>query len=185
VPLEYLGAGNTSIEDITPLRGMSLTFLHLSATRVSNIGVLRGMPLAYLSLAKTRVTSIDALAGMPLETLLLNGTRIDDITPLRGMPLKTLDLTETLVADVSPLAGLPLRELDLFRCELVSDLQPLLQCTHLEKLRIPHHCMDIEYLRDHPSIKILDNPAGYVAFDKITKPVAQFWREWDARKHGE
>jgi hypothetical protein len=45
----------------------------------------------------------------------------------------------------------------------------------LESVIIPLQCKDIEFLRHHPSIKRL-------SYKKLTEPVEEFWREYDAKK---
>ena len=98
-----------------------------------------------------------------------------DLGPLTGVPLQTLDLSRTAITDLTPLSGAPLRELNLEGCVDLTDLRPLLTMRQLESAVIPLQCKDIEYLRGHPSLRRL-------SYKKLTQPVAEFWKDFDARE---
>ncbi len=51
--------------------------------------------------------------------------------------MKSLSLAGTAIKDIDALAGMPLTELDLRGCELLSDVQALAQCPHLERVYLP------------------------------------------------
>jgi hypothetical protein len=97
------------------------------------------MELRDLNLARTHVADLAPLTGMPLERLILNDTDVHDLRPIAGAHLKTLSLTNTPVKDLDALAGMPLVELDLRGCELLTDVQALAQCPHLERVYLPRH----------------------------------------------
>ena len=61
----------------------------------------------------------------------------------------------------------------------MNDLTPLAQCRDIEKLTIPSHCKDIEFLRDFPHLEMLDNAA---ILAHLRKPAAEFWKKWDAEQ---
>ncbi|MBM3888333.1 MAG: leucine-rich repeat domain-containing protein [Verrucomicrobia bacterium] len=100
--------------DLSPLRGMALTWLYCHGTDVDNLSPLHGMPLTVLSCGSTQVSDLSPLAGMPLTVLSVDNTQVTDLAPLTGMPLTVLWCNRTKVNDLLPLAGMPLKEL---RCE--------------------------------------------------------------------
>ena len=44
----------------------------------------------------------------------------------------------------------------------------------LEAVILPEQCEEIEFLRDHPTLRRL-------SYKKLTQPVAEFWEEFDAK----
>ena len=44
------------VSDLSPLKGMKLTFLHCGGTKVSDLSPLNGMPLTTLNCARTKVS---------------------------------------------------------------------------------------------------------------------------------
>lgn len=81
------GAGGI-LADVSPLKGMQLTHLDISANPVSDLTPLQGMPLTSLHIALTRVSSFSALKGMLLTSLTYYSTPVSDISLLKAMPLK-------------------------------------------------------------------------------------------------
>jgi hypothetical protein len=110
------------LADITPLQGMKLTRLDLSASQVTDLSPLRGMPLKELFLRGIKsLSDLTPLKGMKLTKLDLCNTEVKDLTPLAGMPLESLELSNQ-ASDLSPLKGMPLTTL---HCWGASDLTPL------------------------------------------------------------
>jgi serine/threonine protein kinase/Leucine-rich repeat (LRR) protein len=114
------------IDDLTPLEGMPLSSLNLSACpKVADLRPLSGLPLRSLNLDGTKITDLAPLANMrTLKELDVSGTEVRDLSPLSGLPLAQLLLDSSKVVDLTPLRGLPLRFLSL-RDTVVSDIQPL------------------------------------------------------------
>jgi Leucine-rich repeat (LRR) protein/tRNA A-37 threonylcarbamoyl transferase component Bud32 len=149
--LGYLvAAGNYSrkgaLADLTPLYGLSLTYLDVRETRVSDLTPLRHLPLKYLDVSKSHVkdlsplrgkrfmsffrcyyTAVEDLApleGMPLSDVIVDGCQFHSLEPLRGSPLTKLGCKQTRVKDLTPLEGTPLRW---FECTVMAapDFTPL------------------------------------------------------------
>jgi len=57
--------------------------------------------------------------------------------------------------------------------------KPLGECEALDILTIPEHCTDIEFLRDLPNLRILDN-SRHEHLWTVKRPAADFWRKRDA-----
>ena len=108
-----LNLWDTTLSDLSPLRGMPLRELDISRTLVTDLGPLKGMRLQAFTAIGCHLTDITALAGMPLRDLNLNANKITDLSPLAGMPLDRLELSENPVEDLSPLHGMPLTYLDI------------------------------------------------------------------------
>ena len=110
--LEVLAMWGYSGDDLSPLRGMPLTYLNCGyCFKKRDLSPLRGMPLTYLCLNSTATADLSALEGMPLEELGLRHTGVTDLTPLRRSRLRSLQINNTRVTDLTPLAGLPLESL--------------------------------------------------------------------------
>ena len=121
--LSKLDVSATNVADLTPLTGMPITHLTLGSAPVSRIEALRGMPLQTLSLGST-VVDCSPLKGAPIENLFISGAKISDVSFAKGMPLHTLHLTNSSVSNIEGLRGLPLETLILLNSP-VSDLSPL------------------------------------------------------------
>ncbi len=99
------------LSDLSPLRGLQLTFLNCGGTPVADLTPLRGMPLTYLNCGYTRVADLTPITDMPLTCLYCNCTRVSDLAPVRGMRLELLYSGGARVTDLSPLEGMPLHTL--------------------------------------------------------------------------
>jgi serine/threonine protein kinase/Leucine-rich repeat (LRR) protein len=116
---------NGQLTDLSPLRGMQLTYLHCVGTQVSDLSPLKDVPLfSGLSVASTPVNDLSPLKGIPLTTLDITGTQVADLSPLKGMPLEQLWMASTLVTDLSPLKEIPLKKLTISETH-VADLSPI------------------------------------------------------------
>jgi Leucine-rich repeat (LRR) protein len=152
---------------------------------------LRGLPyfslVGFFKAAPTQITGLvldevnlpdlTVLQGMNLHALSLAGCKtVKNLAPLREqIGLQRLNLSRTGVTDLKPLIDLPLLELNLEDCNKLTDLRPLAQCENLERLVLPKGPRDISFLRQHKSLQFLGYRSGH-------QPVADFWREFDARK---
>lgn len=176
--LQTLSIGHTLVRDLSPLEGMPLRSLSLEGSAVVDLKPVHDLPLEVLRLNNTHVTNLGPLKGMKIEQLYLANCRwLKDISPLDGLPLQTLTLNHTGISDLKPLIHSPVRELNLEGCNSLTDLRPLMEMTSLESVLIPLQCKDVAFLRNHPSIKRL-------SYLKMTQPVEDFWKEFDARAAG-
>jgi len=106
-----------SLADLSPLKGLPLTWLYCQNNPIGDLSPLRDMPLTVLSLGLTQVTELSPLAGVKLAVLSINDTAVTELSPLAGMPLTVLWCNNTKVTDLSPLQDMPLKEL---RCDFVA-----------------------------------------------------------------
>ncbi len=110
LPLIYLSLGNTSVVDLSPLRGMKLQELMLSGSnRIVEISVLQGMPLKSLTTYATGVADLSPLEGSSLRRLNCSDTPVSDLSPIASLPLEALDIRSTRIKDWSPIARMPLQ----------------------------------------------------------------------------
>jgi serine/threonine protein kinase len=171
--LEKLSINNNPIPDLTPLVGMPLRILNADGTPVRDLGPLSKLPLESLRLRNTNASDLRPLVGLPLENLVLGGCRnVNDLAALSGAPLQQVDLSRTGVYDLRPLLKSPIRELNLEGCTDLYDLSPLAEMQHLEAVIIPRHCKDIEFLRNHPTLRRL-------SYKKLTEPAPEFWSTFE------
>ncbi len=131
--LRTLAIGHGPLSDLSPLKGMKLTWLNCEATLVKDLSPLKGMPLNYLHIGGTSVFDLSPLKDMKLTKLDCPGAPVSDLTPLKGMPLTYLNCGGTRVSDLTPLMGMPLNRLDI-RDSPVSDLSPLKDVKLLKEL---------------------------------------------------
>jgi serine/threonine protein kinase len=130
-----------------------------------------------LVLDDVNIPDLSVLAGMRLRSLSLAGCRtVRNLQPLQELPeLEKLNLARTNVTDLSPLAGLPLVELNLEDCPKLTNFRPLLECRNLEVLFLPKGARNIEYLKEHKSLKIL-------SYRRSNQPVAEFWATYGGKR---
>jgi Leucine-rich repeat (LRR) protein len=123
--LTYLNIGNSQVSDLSPLEGMRLTDLCCHDSHVADLKPLKGMPLIRLLAFHTPAADLSPLEGMQeLAQLSVGGTRVKDLTPLKGLNLKELIVYYAPIGDLTPLKGMPLTKLDAGGSP-VSDLSPL------------------------------------------------------------
>jgi serine/threonine protein kinase len=172
--LEKLSINNDPVSDLRPLIGMKLRSLGADGCPITDLKPLQGMPIDTLRLRNNlRITSLGELAGAPLENVVLAGCRqFKDLGSLSAMPIQQLDLSRTAVNDLRPLVKCPIRELNLEGCTDLIDLSPLAEMQTLEAVVIPRQCKDIDFLREHPTLRRL-------SYKKLTEPVYEFWKEFD------
>ncbi len=104
--LTCYGTAKGRLSDLSPLRGLKLTYFGCSYVEVSDLSPLQGMPLIYLAFGSTKTSDLSPLKEMPLETLWCNNTPVSDLSPLQGMTtLRTVMTGGTPVSDLSPLHG--------------------------------------------------------------------------------
>ena len=171
--LTSLSVKGTYISDIRPLKGMPLTHLDISGTKVTNIIDLEKMLLVHLAFSGTSITDIDVIRGMPLRHLDMSRSGVTDITPLDGMHLNFLSLAQTEVSDITPLRGMPIKALSLAECENLKSLKPLANSEHLQKLIIPEHIKDIQFLQDLPSVEYIGTSGE---LENLKQTADEFWR---------
>jgi len=114
-----LSLGAPQITDISPVRALTgLKVLKLTGCRIGEISPLKGLGLSFLAIDQNSVNDISPLKGMPLVELYMHHTKIGDLRPLRGMPLVELNCTNTNISDLSPLVECPIK---LLFCDFVPE----------------------------------------------------------------
>jgi serine/threonine protein kinase len=145
------------LEDLSPLRGLKLTFLNCSFSLVSDLSPLAGMPLVELWCNQTPVSNLTPLKGTPLTRLHLQETPVSDLSPLKGMPLTVLQCNETQVSDLSPLEGMRLLRVWLTPRNITQG---------------------INVIRQMKSVRMI----GVRALNPL--PADEFWKKYDAGEFG-
>jgi serine/threonine protein kinase len=148
--LSWLIVSDNHLVDLSPLRGMPLRGLSIARNYgVKDLNALKGLPLEFLDTSHTNVSDLSPLKGMKLTVLWCDQSLVSDLAPLRGMPLRELRIPFTRVSDLTPLRRMPLELLSLIDTP-VTDLSPLkgMALRHLE-LRTANHC-DLSPLRGMP-----------------------------------
>ena len=184
-------SGKGKLADLSPLRGMPLTFLHCHNSQVSDLSPLQGIPLMNLNFSFTAVTDLAPLTDMPLTHLYFCSTQVSDLSPLKGMHIAVLECYDTPLSDLSPLKGMPLEHLSCGNTQ-VSDLTslkgmslrvlaigstPVSDLTPLKDLPLTFLFCDFKPFRDTEllhSMKTLETINH--------KPAAEFWKEVDAQQ---
>jgi serine/threonine protein kinase len=154
--LSFLDLTHTSAHDLTPLRDMPLRHLNLAGcTDVKDLAPLKGMALRVLSLGDLKeVSNLEPLRGMPLLVLNLGGCgKVTDLGPLRETQLEQLHLGYTRALSLAPLRGLKLKRLNLYNgLSFIKDLEPLrdMPLEWLDLHQEEHPTRDFEPLRRLP-----------------------------------
>ena len=201
-PLSALYLDKTGVTDLTPLKGMPLALLTARHLKITDLTALRGLPLAELELSETLIADLRPLEGMELTQLGLDGTPVRDISVLRGMPLKHLYLDRTRVQDISPLQDMPIEELLLHSSQVrdisvlpstrlrglwlgqtrVMDLTALTRCRDLERLGVHGPRDDLDFLKTHPSLKVIQYTHHTESWSEVKQSTTDFWRVYDAAR---
>jgi hypothetical protein len=166
--LTVLHVDDNPVSDLTPLQGMPLKELGIFRTEVEQLAPLRGMPLKSLGIGGTRVADLSPLRGMALTHLYCDGTPVSDLSVLRGMPLEVLYVPFTRVSDLSPLHGMPLVEAS-FDGTPVSDLSPL-RGMPLKSIRCEFRPEHTALLRSLSTLETINGKAA-----------VEFWKEVDGK----
>lgn len=118
------------------------------------------------------VEDLSALNGIQVKSLTLDSARVRDFSPLRSLALDQLRIVNSFIKDIQFVKDLPLVELQLEKCYQLTDLTALASCPRLEKLLIPAHVKDIEFLKSAAQLKVLATTLG--EFEQGQTP-AEFW----------
>lgn len=90
--LVKLHCNGSSVSDLTPLAGLSLTFLNCAKTQVSDITPLTGQSVRYLNCARTQVSDLSPVRSMPNLRYL-----VCDFSPRRDSAmLRSITTLETI-----------------------------------------------------------------------------------------
>ena len=130
------------VADISPLRalpGLAKLFCAGSGEgkgKLSDLSPLKGMPLTFLDCGVTPVSDLSPLQGMHLTGLWLTGSNVSDLSPLQGMPLTKLRCYVTNVSDLSPLQGMQLTEIGLTPRNIAKGMDAIRQMTSIQTIWI-------------------------------------------------
>jgi serine/threonine protein kinase/formylglycine-generating enzyme required for sulfatase activity len=163
--LNCRGRAPGALSDLTPLKGMRLTTLHVSNTAVSDLSPLKGMPLTHIFFDNTPVADLSPLDGMSLKVLNCSYTKVSSLAPLKGMSLIVLWCNHSAVDDLSPLKGMPLEWVTIHATN-VTDLTPL------KGLPLVRIYLDYDAKRDREVLRSL------TTLQNINdKPADEFWKD--------
>ncbi len=154
---------------------INLTLDHLSIinAKSSDVRILKKTGLMSLELHGRHLKNLDELKEMPLKMLSLVATDIQDLSPLSGMPLESLRIYKGKIKEINVISTLMLEELTLEKCYYIQDLTPIAECPTLERVLVPSHVRDIDFLRDHPNLKII---ANNIDDYNRGQPASEFWQ---------
>ncbi|MBX9627237.1 MAG: protein kinase [Gemmataceae bacterium] len=179
--LTRLHVDSQGLTDLSPLADVKLTSLSIPDAGVADLSPLKGMAsLRSLDITMTKVSDLSPLTGLRLTSLVCYRTGVSDLSPLRGMPLAALVCFETPVSDLSPLRGMPLKRLLIYRTG-VTDLRPLAGMPLEEVLLTPADiARGLDVLRGMKSLKTVGvdynpQPSG----EPNHWPAAEFWARHD------
>jgi Leucine-rich repeat (LRR) protein len=122
--LEFLvcrgsAASKGQLADLSPLHALpSLIYLDVSANRVDNLWPLRGLSLRELIIWANGVQNLEPLRGMRLAALDLRWTFVSDLTPIENQPVTRLLGAAHFLMNLEPLKSMHLEEVQCqFRVE--------------------------------------------------------------------
>ena len=136
--LIFLGLGDNSISDLTPLGELArLEILYLLGNPLSDLSSLKNLTaLQHLALQDCQISDISPLASLTqLSQLILSGNKIVDVRPLASLTmLRELEIDRNLIMDHSPLDRL---SLTYFKYDQSCELPPLPLQPRLENRSFP------------------------------------------------
>jgi formylglycine-generating enzyme required for sulfatase activity/serine/threonine protein kinase/Leucine-rich repeat (LRR) protein len=113
--LEGSKPGSGRLTDLTPLRGMALTYATVTNNgQLSDLSPLEGMPITHLCVGGTKVPDLSLVKEMPITALWMYDTPITDLSPLAG---KSLDVLYCAGSEVKTLQALPAAKVNELYCE--------------------------------------------------------------------
>jgi Leucine-rich repeat (LRR) protein len=124
--LSHLDLSATAVEDLSPVKGLSVYELNLSNTLVHDLTPIKVPQLRVLNISNTAVSSLAPLQGIKLERLIAAGCLFNDLTPLKSMPLRELNVSHTQISSFASLASAPLETLDVTGSKLAPEEAPKL-----------------------------------------------------------
>jgi hypothetical protein len=162
LPLVELWLAGTSVQDLSPLRGMPLRVLNMyAAPLLKDLSPLRGMPLAILDISRTSVDDLSALRGAPLEHLCGWSMAARDLSPIADCPLRMLELGCPFVAKLPLFTQRKLQGLDIQGTQ-ITDLSPLAS-QPLVAVLLPKGASDLSPLQSCPDLKAIFPPEAISA----------------------
>lgn len=154
--LRYVVLDHQLINDISPLKDLSLIQLSLCDNPVTDLSALKNLSLLQtLNLYKTNITSLEPLRDASgLTELDCSYTRITTLEPLSGLSLNTLYMVGVPASDVEALSNLPLTRLVLYQIPF-DKLPVIADIPTLENLTL-YDC-GITSLSEIPEMEQLDS----------------------------
>jgi eukaryotic-like serine/threonine-protein kinase len=156
--------------------------LNFHGMRIESVEMLKGAPITMLGLGNTGISDLAPLRGIPLERLWIYGTKVSDLSPLQGMQLTSINAAGAPISDISVFRGMPLKDVKLHGCPKLTDLSPLADARELTHLTIPPNATNFEFLRALPKLERLSYWESTIKGGPPSKTVAEFWKEYDAKK---
>ena len=146
----------------------------LHSQPVTDLSSFKGAPISRLEIAFTKVSDLSPLAGAPLKILQIYNTPIADLTPLKGLPLEEIWMGETQVTDLTPLAGAPLKLFYADNNPQITNLDPLLESTNLERVMLPGNAQNLSALTKLPRLKYISFKYSSTS-GRPAQTVEEFW----------
>lgn len=172
LPLKSLRIAGAQMVHIDEILRLPLDDFGIVDASQKMLPKISAMKLHSLYLQGRDVEDLSALTGIQVKSLTLDGTRIRDFSPLRSLALDQLRIVNSFIKDIQFVKDLPLLELQLEKCYQLTDLTALASCPRLEKLLIPAHVKNIEFLKSAAQLKVLATTVA--EFDEGQTP-AEFW----------
>ncbi|MFN0055906.1 MAG: protein kinase domain-containing protein [Planctomycetales bacterium] len=104
-------ASKGQLVDLSPLHDLrSLIYIDVSANRVQNLWPLRGLSLREVVIWANPVQSLEPLRGMRLTAVDLRWTFVADLSPIENQPVTRLIAVAHYLTNLEPLGSMPLEE---------------------------------------------------------------------------
>ena len=178
LPITTLTIDSSQLSQSDILKNLNLQHLGVRDCDNNTLKLIKELQIRSLEIHGRNLKSLRAIRNMDLTSLSLDETRVRKIDILANFSLTTLKISGSLLSDIDVVSKLPLKELCLERCYNLQDLSSIEQCTQLEKLLIPPHITEIQFLKKLNRLKVLaDNIKDY----ETGQSVEDFW----AYRYGE
>jgi serine/threonine protein kinase/formylglycine-generating enzyme required for sulfatase activity len=159
------------LEDLSPLKGLSLRQLAMDQTRVADLGPLRGMPLQRFSAIACPIKDLEPLRDSPIWEVGINRTQVTDLEPLKDAPLKDVYASNTRIESLEPLRSKKIRSL--YIEGIPAKDMSVIRDMPLERVFVSSAVArdNFKLFKEHPTLKTINS-----------KPAAEFWRKVEEQK---
>jgi tetratricopeptide (TPR) repeat protein len=127
-----------------------------SAKHLKKLDFVRGIKFSLIDCSGNSITSLEPLKNLPLKHLDCADNQISSLAPLRGIKLESLECHNNPITDISPLKDMPLKTLTLNGCTELKDISLLKNCRSLERLTVPAHIKNLDFLKKMPNLKYVN-----------------------------
>jgi len=148
-----------------------------SSKYLNSIDFLKDTNFNLIDCSDNKITNLDPLKNRKIEKLDCADNMIISLSPLKSLKLTSLECHNNPITDISPLQNMPLKTLTLNGCTKLKNIDILKNCKTLEKLTLPTHIKDIDFLKKLPNLKYIN-----YEWDNFKMTSKEFFKKYKINK---